>query len=266
MSSAVVLLFGMLAGGWLALRPLLGNARWPAERPDQRDDVARAVSSLRDLEFARAAGTIDPADEAVLRARIEASAFTTGPAQISTAPVRTLVLAALVAAVVAVVAIAELPASAGDRAPGETITGSLPSSPPQVAALESRMRARPNDIPTSLALAQAYERDGRAADAAAQYKAVLERDPGNVPALNGLGLILFRSGSFDGALVAADRILALRPRDADALFLKGLVLYQEAKYADAVTVWSVYLDVGEFHPAAPMVRTLYADAKAKSGT
>ena len=174
-------------------------------------------------------------------------------------------LAAAAAAVVAVVAIAVLPASAGDRAPGETITGSLPSNAPQVGTLESRARARPDDLPTRLALAQAYEQDGRAADAADQYKAVLERDPSNVPALNGLGLILFRSGSFDGALVAADRVLAIRPRDADALFLKGLVLYQEARYADAVSVWSVYLDVGEFHPAAPMVRPLYADAKAKAG-
>lgn len=264
MSSAVVLVFGMLAGGWLALRPLLGQARWPVERPDHVDDVARAVSSLRDLEFARAAGTIDASDEAALRARIEASAFVTPVGPAGTAPVRTFVLAGLLAAVVALVAVAVLPASAGDRAPGETITGSLPSAPTE-ADLEARVRARPNDIPTHLALAQAYEQDGRATDAADQYKAVLNIDANNVPALNGLGLLLFRSGSPDGALLAADRVLAIQPRDADALFLKGLILYQEGRYADAVDVWSVYLDVGEFHPAAPMVRQLYADAKSKIG-
>jgi cytochrome c-type biogenesis protein CcmH/NrfG len=264
-SSAVILLFGMLAGGWLALRPLLGHARWPAEQPDRVDDVARAVSSLRDLEFARAAGTIDAADAAALRARIEASAFASEVAPPSAAPVRTFVLAALIAAVVAVVAIAVLPASAGDRAPGEILTGSVPSNAPRIPDLESRVRARPSDIPTRLALAQAYEEAGRASDAADQYKAVLELDANNVPALNGLGLLLFRSGSPDGALVAADRVLQVQPRDADALFLKGFVLYQQGKYADAVSVWSVYLDVGEFHPAAPMVRQLYEDAKAKSG-
>ena len=88
-------------------------------------------------------------------------------------------------------------------------------------------------------------------------------EPDNVAALNGLGLLLFRSGSPDGALVASDRVLALRPRDTDALFLKGLVLYTQEKYADAVKVWGLYLDVGEFHPAAPMIRSLYEDAKKK---
>jgi tetratricopeptide (TPR) repeat protein len=95
---------------------------------------------------------------------------------------------------------------------------------------------------------------------------VLAIDAENVPALNGLGLLLYRSGSPEGALVATERVLALRPRDADALFLKGLVLYTQEKYADAVRAWSLYLEVGEFHPAAPMVRTLYEDAKRKSGT
>jgi cytochrome c-type biogenesis protein CcmH/NrfG len=264
--TTMVLLFGMIAGGWLALRPLLRPSRWPTEQPDRRDDVARAISSLRDLEFARAAGTIDPADEARLRARIEASAFATAAPAPPLAPVRTFVIGALVTGILAVVVVAVLPASAGDRAPGETITGTAPASGPTTADLEAKARARPDDIPTRLALAQSYQQDGRTNDAADQYKAVLTLDQNNVPALNGLGQILFTSGSPDGALVAADRALAIRPRDADALFLKGLVLYQTGKFADAVTVWSVYLEVGEFHPAAPMVRTLYADAKAKSGT
>ncbi len=88
MSEVFVLLAGLLGGGWLALRPLLGRAQWPDEPADVRDDVARAVSSLRDLEFARAAGTIDPADEARLRARIEASAFAVADRPAAAAPVR----------------------------------------------------------------------------------------------------------------------------------------------------------------------------------
>lgn len=263
--TAMIVVLGMIAGGWLAVRPLLGRSGWPAETPDRRDDVARAVSSLRDLEFARAAGTIDPADEARLRARIEASAFASREAGARPAPVRTFAVAAVLAGLVAIGVVAFLPASAGDRAPGETITGSVAAVGPSTADLEARVRIAPRDVPARLALADAYQQEGRNAQAAEAYRAVLAIDPDNVPALDGLALILFRAGSLDGAEVAVGRVLTLRPRDADALFLKGLILYQSGKFADAVSVWTVYLEVGEFHPAAPMVRSLYDDAKAKAG-
>lgn len=264
MSEAVVLLAALAAGAWAVLRPFMTSAAWPAETPDGSDDVARAVSSLRDLEFARAAGTIDPADEARLRARIESSAFAARDARQAPAPVRTFVVGALIAGAAAVLVVAFLPASAGDRAPGDTITGSLPAGP-SLATLEARARETPNDIPTRLALADAYEEAGRASEAAEQYRAVLALDGDNVPALNGLGVLLFRSGSLDGALLAADRALRVRPRDADALFLRGLVLYTQERYRDAVRTWDTYFEVGEFHGAAPMVRALYDDAKRKGG-
>lgn len=265
MTEALVFALALLGGGALALRPLLLRAAWPAERPDRRDDVARAVSSLRDLEFARAAGTIDAADEAALRSRIVAAAFAAPEGPAAAAPVRTFVAAALMAAVAAVAAVAFLPSAAGDRAPGETITGSVPAAAPSTAELEKKVAAAPDDIPTRLALADAYQAEGRPADAAGQYREVLARDPRNVPALNALGQLLFASGSYDGALVAADRVLAVNARDADALWLKGLVLYEQKKYAEAVKVWDVFLEAGEFHPAAAMVRRLYADAKQKAG-
>lgn len=263
--TAMVLVFGLIAGGWIAFRPLLGRSRWPVEPPDRSDDVARAVSSLRDLEFARAAGTIDPADEARLRARIEASAFARQEVANASAPVPTFAVAAILAGLVAIGVVAFLPAAAGDRAPGETITGSAPQVGSSVTDLEARVRKDPRDIPTRLALADAYQQQDRSPEAAEAYRGVLAIDSDNVPALNGLALLLFRAGSLDGAQLAVDRVLALRPRDADALFLKGLVLYQTGKFADAVTVWGTYLEVGEFHPAAPMVRSLYDLARERAG-
>jgi cytochrome c-type biogenesis protein CcmH/NrfG len=265
MTMALVFALALGIGGYLALRPYLRPMPWPAEPPDRRDDVARAVSSIRDLEFAQAAGTIDPADAAVLRARIEASAFPTEAPAARPAPVATFAVAALVAALAAVLVVAFLPGAAGDRAPGSTITGSVPQIGQSLEELEASVRARPDDIPTRLALAEAYVAAQRADEAADQYRAVLTIDNANVPALNGVALLLYRSGSPDGALAASDRVLSLRPRDPDALFLKGLILYQMERFADAVAVWEVFLEVGEFHGAAPMVRSLYADARAKSG-
>ena len=238
---------------------------WPTDPPDARDDVARAVSSLRDLEFARAAGTIAPADYARLRGTLERGAFDRAPADArAPAPVRTLLIAALIASVAAAVATVTLPREAGDRAPGAPVTGSVPAGP-SLASLEARAKASPRDIPTQLALADQYAQEGRARDAIATYQAVLALDKDSVAALDGLALILVQSNENDGALVALDRVLALRPRDPDALFLKGLALYKKQDWKGAVDVWTIYLDVGEFHPAADMVRPLYADARSRIG-
>src|SRR6267143_1332491 len=186
----------------LARRPIA----WPADPPDERDDIARAVSSLRDLEFARAAGTIAPSDYARLRAMLERDAFARrAPESRGAAPVRTLLLAALIAAVAVGVAVFYLPPSAGDRAPGETVTGTVPQTD-ALAALEARASANPGDVPTQLALADGYVQAGRPQDAIPRYQAVLAKDPNSVAALDGLALILVASGSNDGAIVAADRV------------------------------------------------------------
>ena len=267
MMTAAVFALAVALGGWLAVRPLLaGRAAWPHDPPDVRDDVTRAVSSLRDLEFARAAGTIAPADHARLRALLERSAFAAPrPARATAAPIRTIAGAALLAAVAAALVAVNLPREAGDRAPGTLITGSVPQLTPSVAALEAEAARSPRDLPTLLALADAYRDEGRTSDAVATYQRVLTIERDNVPALNGLALILYQAGERGGALIAVDRVLALRPRDPDALFLKGLALYQSEDWRGAVEVWRVYLEAGEFHPAAPMVRPLYAEAARKLG-
>jgi hypothetical protein len=43
------------------------------------------------------------------------------------------------------------------------------------------------------------------------------------------------------------------------------VQYRSEEWRGAVDTWAVFLDVGEFHPAAPMVRPLYEDARKKAG-
>lgn len=250
-----------------AVRPFLASrgVRWPIEIPDARDDVARAVSSLRDLEFAHAAGTIAPEDHARLRTLLERSAFTRGgDERPSPAPWRTLLIGALLAGMAAVLVVVSLPQEAGDRAPGEPLTGSVPQGP-SLADLERQANASPTDIPTLLALGDAYLEADRVSDAARAYQAVLALDAQNVSALDGLAIVLFRAGETNGATIALDRVLQLRPKDPDALFLKGLIQYQAQDWKGAVATWGVFLDVGQFDGRAAMVRPLYEQAKQKAG-
>lgn len=265
MTIIVFVVFAII-GGALALRPLGQSAPWPVELPDERDDVARAVSSLRDLEFARAAGTIDPADHARLRATLEAGALAaTPPGPRRMAPVRTFTVAALLCGAAAVLIVVALPREVGDRAPGATLTGTVPLAGSSLADLESRARAEPRDIPSQLALADAYTQAGRPGDASVVYRAVLGLDRDNVPALTGIAMILDLAGERDGAEVAVDRVLALRPRNADALFLKGLIRYKKEDFRGARTAWSTFFEVGEYHPAVEMVRPLYEKARRRAG-
>jgi cytochrome c-type biogenesis protein CcmH/NrfG len=266
--TAVIFGLAIGAGALAALWPWLAPRAWvwPSEPATAGDDVARAVSSLRDLQFAEAAGTLDRADATRLRGVLERSAFGAEPAATrSRAPIRTIGIAALLVGIAAALVAQSLPQAAGDRAPGEPITGTVPAGAPTTASLEARAKASPNDVPTLLALADAYRQDGRVNDAVTTYRAVLAINANSVPALNGLALILAQAGQPDGAMLAVDRVLQLRPKDPDGLFLKGLLLYQKEDWQGAVDVWTVYLDVGEFHPAAPMVRSLYQTAKDNIG-
>ena len=66
----------------------------------------------------------------------------------------------------------------------------MPSGP-SLADLERRAKAAPTDVPTKLALGDAYLDQGRLPDAASMYQGVLALDKDNISALNGLAVVLF---------------------------------------------------------------------------
>ena len=105
---------GALAAFWPWLSPRI--RAWPAEPASAGDDVARAVSSLRDLQFAEAAGTIDRADATRLRGVLERSAFAAEPsAARSRVPIRTIGIAALLVGIAAALIAGSLPQAAGEH-------------------------------------------------------------------------------------------------------------------------------------------------------
>ena len=84
-------------------------------------------------------------------------------------------------------------------------------------------------------------RQGRIADAIANYEKALAADPGNADAHNNLAAALLRAGRSTEALRHFARALELRPRDsdtnsnfADVLLQRGLIDQAAARYAIAV--------------------------------
>lgn len=240
---------------------------WPADPPDRVDDVARAVSSLRDLEFARVAGTIAPEDYERLRSALERDALSRRSAIAGRrAPVVTLAIAALAAGTIAVVVAASLPRDLGERDVGGVVTGGGGRAlAPTAAQLEAQLGPERRDVPTLLALATAYEQEDRVRDAVAVYREVLALDTDNISALDAIGAILIQNDEPAAALMAVERVLALRPRDADALLVKGAALYQQARYADAVVAWRTFLEVAAYDARADAVRGLIENATGRAG-
>lgn len=143
------------------------------------------------------------------------------------------------AAVVAVIAVLLLPAFIGDRPAGGFVTGNeARGTPPPPAAsapgrdlskvsdaeMEAVIADNPDVPGMRLALGARYAAKGRYGDAASQYLAVLDRDPGNAQAQAQLGWVTFQTGQPQVALTLVDRALRSAPAMVEALWIKANIL------------------------------------------
>jgi cytochrome c-type biogenesis protein CcmI len=175
--------------------------------------------SLDDLERERAAGELDEADFTSLRADYERRLATVQAAidagELPAAPPRRRGRGLALVAVVAVLGVAAglaVAASAGSRAPGDTITGAVPTSRAQL-------------LQQAADLAQ----EGRYVEALETYDRVLDDDPDDVEALAEKGLLLLslsqaadRPVLRSEARASLDRALAVEPTNPRTLFYLGL--------------------------------------------
>lgn len=118
-------------------------------------------------------------------------------------------------------AVAIVPRVAGQEISGRPASQTLLD----LAELESRARARPDDTAVALDLGAAYLDAGRAADAAEAYAAVLRRTPDVVEAVLGLGVAALDGGRPDAALTLFDRALTLDPAMADAYLYRAIARF-----------------------------------------
>lgn len=211
-----------------------GEDRTAAALRAERDFLLR---SLADLDAEHAVGELTDARyrdlhdhytvqaATVLRAleRLEPEA-----APSSTAPARRRLPRRVAAGLVVVAVVAGggalLVNAAGDRQPGQTITGNAQSATDDLDALARAARQRPDDPDAQLAYASALMQDRQLVDALRAFDAAARLDPANpVPKAYG-GWIVFLAGLTDEALTRLDAAVAADPDYPDARFFRGMIL------------------------------------------
>jgi len=137
-------------------------------------------------------------------------------------PVTRLPTLAIAAAMVLALAV-PIAAAVGPRLTGREVSGgTVPQTAPSIQELEAFVLAEPRDVQALVALADALLEANRVGESGDRYRAALELDPGNIPALLGVGTILLGADRPDAALPVFDRILTRSPDQPDALLYRAI--------------------------------------------
>ena len=93
--------------------------------------------------------------------------------------------------------------------------GNISKLPDSVQILQYKMQLYMNadDADTQNNLAMAYFRTNQLDDAIAELESILEKDPNNFDALDGMGIVLIKKGSADKALEYLQRALKINDKD-----------------------------------------------------
>jgi tetratricopeptide (TPR) repeat protein len=237
------------------------------ELTEEREFLLR---SLRDLDEERQAGDVDDGDYDVLKegytARaaavlrlLESRAGGSAPAD-DAAPAATpwwrrgrVLVAALAVGVFAVGAGVLVAHNAGQRLPGDTVSGSAPSNKVQQLLVQAGNDVQKRDIKGALT----------------SYHDALQLDPGNAEALANQGWLVAILGNTANDRTVMDQGLAsirqaeqVDPSYASAHFYAGSVLLQEGDAKGAVTEFQSFLDDDPSSPQAALVRQDLQTAQA----
>jgi len=244
-----------------------------------RAERAFLLRSLADLDAEHAAGdltedryrelhdryTVQAAT--VLRAleRLEQEAARSAPPRRRRRRAR--VLAGVAVAAVLAVGGVLLVRAAGDRQPGQTITGNAQSAADDLDALARAARQRPDDADAQLAYATALMEDRQLVDALRAFDTAARLDPTNpVPKAYG-GWIVFLAGLPDEALTRLDAAVAADPAFPDARFFRGMVLLRGRQdETAALAEFREYLRLAPNGPERQQVQALVDELAAAAPT
>jgi cytochrome c-type biogenesis protein CcmI len=197
--------------------------------PDEREFLER---SLADLERERAAGDLAEDDYADLKARYEAKLAAAAAAVPATTeePARTrrwrpLVVTLAVVLVIGVGGGLAVARWSGARKPGETVTGTVPSTSAQ-----------------QLAQAATLAGDGKVLEALKIYDKVLAENPKDVRALTYKGWLLRNVGVENGETQLAaqgvsyiEQATSIDPTFSEAWFFRGIIYFRDENDTEKAT-------------------------------
>jgi tetratricopeptide (TPR) repeat protein len=109
-----------------------------------------------------------------------------------------------------------------------------------------------------------------AKDVVVEARAVAAKFPGSASVLSALAEAEFDAGNDDAAIAAADKALAIDPKDIDALVQKGNALVRQAENAaEPKTAWAAvrkhYLKINEIENDHPIPLIRFYESYARSG-
>lgn len=220
------------------------------------EELAFLLTSLADLEREREAGDIDDADYVALRddytaraaARLRGAPVETSPRR-SWKPVA-VALGVVAAAGLAGVAVAR---TAGERVPGQELTGGITETPNE-----------------KLARAASLAGQGKLLDAIKAYDEVIKEDPQNAEALAYRGWLVRLAGRqggdanlIDRGLEFVDRAIAADPGYPDARFFRGVILLRDKNDpAGAIPEFEAFINGGGAPEMRDLVQKELDEAKA----
>jgi tetratricopeptide (TPR) repeat protein len=205
-----------------------------ADLDEERDFLLR---SLRDLEAERDAGDIEEADYIELRDDYTARAAEvlrllgntgrdpTPPAQKSSRGWRKRVIGAVLVVVIAGLAAWGVASSAGQRLPGQSVSGNItPTADPRLAKARDLIGQQ------------------KILDAVKLYDQILKDDPNQPEALTYRGWLVRLAGLPDDGLKYLDRAVAADPAYPDARVFRGIIqLRDKNQPAAAVTDFCAFM-------------------------
>jgi tetratricopeptide (TPR) repeat protein len=118
------------------------------------------------------------------------------------------------------------------------------------------------DITTQFNRAVALQQQGKLDEAAAEYRALLQRKPDYVEAQANFGVVLARLGKYDEAIQAYEAAYKLAPQLTPILLNLGIAYYRAGRFAQAAEVFPQFLSRQPNHIQA---RQLYGLSLAALG-